>query len=98
MEKLHNEELNDLYSLSHIVRVINLRRMRWSGHVACIGERLRPIFNSYASFTVGVNSPQMSQNKCGELTHLRDMLFHTGFFLNSRYKYFISILVPTVGS
>jgi hypothetical protein len=32
--KLHNEELNDLYSSSNIVRVIKWRRMRWAGHVA----------------------------------------------------------------
>ena len=32
--KLHNEELNDLYSLPSIVRVVKSRRMRWAGHVA----------------------------------------------------------------
>ena len=31
--KLHNEELNDLYSSPNIVRVIKLRRMRRMGHV-----------------------------------------------------------------
>jgi hypothetical protein len=36
--KLHNEELNNLYSLSNIVRVVKSRRMRWAGHVACMGE------------------------------------------------------------
>jgi hypothetical protein len=36
--KLHNEELNDLYSLSNIVRVIKSRKMSWAGHVARIGE------------------------------------------------------------
>jgi hypothetical protein len=36
--KLHNEELNGLYSLPNIVRVIKSRRMRWAGHVACMGE------------------------------------------------------------
>ena len=36
--KLHNEKLNDLYSLPNIVRVIKLRRMRWAGHVARMGE------------------------------------------------------------
>jgi len=35
--KLHNEELNDLYSLPNIVRVVKSRRMRWAGHVARIG-------------------------------------------------------------
>jgi hypothetical protein len=29
--KLHNEELNDLYSLQNIVRVVKSRRMRWAG-------------------------------------------------------------------
>ena len=37
--KLHNEELNDLYCSSNIVRVIKSRRMRWAGHVARMGER-----------------------------------------------------------
>jgi len=31
--RLHNEELNDLYSSPNIVRVIKSRRMRWAGHV-----------------------------------------------------------------
>jgi hypothetical protein len=31
--KLHNEELNVLYSSSIIIRVIKSRRMRWAGHV-----------------------------------------------------------------
>jgi len=37
--KLHNEELNDLYSSPNTVRVIKSRRMRWAGHVARMGER-----------------------------------------------------------
>jgi hypothetical protein len=36
--KTHKEELNDLYSLPNIVRVIKSRRMRWEEHVARIGE------------------------------------------------------------
>ena len=36
--RLHNEELNDLYSSPNIVRVIKSRRMRWAGHVASMGE------------------------------------------------------------
>jgi len=36
--KLHSEGLNDLYSSPNIVRVIKLRRMRWAGHVARMGE------------------------------------------------------------
>jgi len=37
--KLHNEELNDMYSSPNIVRVIKSRRMRWVGHVARMRER-----------------------------------------------------------
>ena len=36
--RLHNEELNDLYSSLNIVRVIKSRRMRWAGHVTHMGE------------------------------------------------------------
>jgi hypothetical protein len=36
--KLHNEELNGLYSLPNIVLVIKSRRLRWAGHVARMGE------------------------------------------------------------
>ena len=36
--RLHNEDLNDLYSSPNIVRVIKSRRMRWAGHVARMGE------------------------------------------------------------
>jgi len=36
--RLHNEELNDLYSSPNNVRVIESRRTIWAGHAACIGE------------------------------------------------------------
>ena len=36
--RLHNEELNDLYSSPNIVRVIKSRRIRWAGYVARMGE------------------------------------------------------------
>jgi len=36
--KLHNEELNDLYSLPNIVWVVKSKRVRWAGHVAHMGE------------------------------------------------------------
>jgi hypothetical protein len=36
--KLHNEELQGLYSSPSIARVIKARRMRWAGHVARRGE------------------------------------------------------------
>jgi hypothetical protein len=37
--KLHNEKLNGLHSSPNIARVMKSRRMRWAGHVACMGER-----------------------------------------------------------
>jgi hypothetical protein len=38
-EKLHNEELHDLYSLPSIIRIIKPRKMRCLRHVACMGEK-----------------------------------------------------------
>ena len=36
--RLQNEELNDLYCSANIVLVIKSRRVRWTGHVARMGE------------------------------------------------------------
>jgi hypothetical protein len=36
--KLHSGELHNLYSSPDIIRQIKLTRMRWVGHVACMGE------------------------------------------------------------
>jgi len=36
--RLHNKELNDLYSSPNIVQVIKLRRKRCAGHLAHMGE------------------------------------------------------------
>jgi len=36
--RLHNEELNDLYSSLNIVGVIKSRRIGWAGHVARMGK------------------------------------------------------------
>jgi hypothetical protein len=38
IEKLHNEELHNVYSLPSIVRIMKSRRMRWGGHVAQKGR------------------------------------------------------------
>jgi hypothetical protein len=37
--KLHNEELNDLYSSHNILQVIKFRRIEWVGRVARMGQR-----------------------------------------------------------
>jgi len=39
--KLHNGELNNLFYLPSIVRLITWRKMMWAGHIADIGERIR---------------------------------------------------------
>jgi hypothetical protein len=44
--KLYNEELNNLYSSPNIVRVIKLKRIKWAGHVARMGER-RGVFRVF---------------------------------------------------
>jgi hypothetical protein len=36
--KLHNVELHNLYSSPDIIKQVKLRRMRWAGHVARMGE------------------------------------------------------------
>jgi len=38
VEKLYNEELNDLYCSPNIVQMIKSRRMRWAGHMAHMGR------------------------------------------------------------
>jgi hypothetical protein len=39
--KLYNRELHNLYSSANIIRYIKSSRMRWVGHVACMGEETK---------------------------------------------------------
>jgi hypothetical protein len=55
----YNEELNDLYSLPKIVRVIKSRRVRWAGRVARVGAR-RGLY-------------MVSVGHLGETVHLEDV-------------------------
>jgi len=48
--RLCNKELNDLYSSPSIVRVIKSRRMRWTGHVACVAEEKGCIGSSWGNW------------------------------------------------
>jgi hypothetical protein len=48
VEKLHNEELNDMYCSPYIARVIKSRSIRWAGHVARMEGR-----GAYAGFWWG---------------------------------------------
>jgi len=47
--RLHNEELNDLYSSPNTVRVIKSRRMRWAGHVARTGRERGCIWSCWGN-------------------------------------------------
>jgi len=49
-----NEEVNDLYCSPSIVWVIKSRRMRWMGHVACMGES-RGVYRVLVGKTEGKN-------------------------------------------
>ena len=57
--RLHNEELNDLYSSPNIVRVIKSRRMRLARHVARVGEERGCIGSWWGS--------QRERDDCGGL-------------------------------
>jgi len=52
--RLHNKELNDLYSSPNIVQVIKSRRMRWAGHVVCMGEE-RGVYRVLVGKPEGMN-------------------------------------------
>jgi hypothetical protein len=38
--KFHNE-CHELYTSPNIIRMIKSRKMRWAGHVACLGKKKR---------------------------------------------------------
>jgi hypothetical protein len=52
MEKLHSEKLHNLYSSPDIIRQMKLRRMRWAGHVARMGEEIK-VYNDLVGMPEG---------------------------------------------
>jgi hypothetical protein len=62
--KLHNEELNDLYSLPNIVRVVKSRRMGWAGHVARMRERERGVHRVLVGKPEGKRPLGGSRRRC----------------------------------
>jgi len=50
--KLHNKELYYLYCSPNVIRVIKLRRMRWTGHLARMEER-RGVYGALMGKTEG---------------------------------------------
>jgi hypothetical protein len=61
--RLHNEEINDLYSSPIIVRVIELRRMRWAGHVARMGQE-RGVYRVLVGKTEGRRPVGRPRRRC----------------------------------
>jgi hypothetical protein len=39
-KRLHNEELHNFYASPNIITLVESRKMRWVGHIACIGEMI----------------------------------------------------------
>jgi len=48
--KLRNERLYGVFSFPDIIRVMKSRRMRWAGHVACMGE-MRGVYMRFGGET-----------------------------------------------
>jgi hypothetical protein len=47
-KRMHNKELHNLYASPNSITVIKLRRMKWAGHVASMGE-MRNVYNNLVS-------------------------------------------------
>jgi len=60
--RLHNEELNDLYSSPNIVRVIKSRRMRWAGYMERMGEE-RGVYRVLMGKPEGKRPPGRSRRR-----------------------------------
>jgi hypothetical protein len=55
-KNLHNEELHNLYSSPSIIRMIKSRGMRWTGHVARMGEKIN-------AYKILVGKPEETKTK-----------------------------------
>jgi hypothetical protein len=74
--KLHNEELHGLYSSPSIVRVIKARKMRWTGHVARMGE-VRGAYNILVGRPEGRRL--LGRPRCGWEDNIKIDLWEIGF-------------------
>jgi hypothetical protein len=63
--KLHNEELNDLYSSPITIRVIKSRIIRWAEHVALWGER-RGAYRILVRKSEGKGRLGRRRRRCGD--------------------------------
>jgi hypothetical protein len=73
--RLNNKELHSFYATQNIIGVIEPKRMKWAGHIACVGERR----NAYNIF---IGKPEEKrilekQRKCEDniRMHLREILW-----------------------
>ena len=75
--RVHNEELNDLYCSSNIMRVIKSRRMRWAGHVARMGEE-RGVYRVLVGKPEGTRP--MGRPRCRWVDNIRMDLWDVGIW------------------
>jgi hypothetical protein len=73
--KLHNEELHNLYSAPSIIKTIKSKRMRWTGHVARMGEKRN-------AYRISVGKPegkrQLGRQGCRWVDNIKIDLRDTG--------------------
>jgi hypothetical protein len=62
LRKLHNEELQNLYSSPSIIRMIKSKRIRWAGHVARMRAK-RNVYRTLVGKPEG-NRPLEDQDVC----------------------------------
>jgi hypothetical protein len=58
--RLHNEELDNLDSSPNVIRVIKSGRMRWAGHVACMGG----FINAYKILVGNLKGRELEKRSC----------------------------------
>jgi hypothetical protein len=77
--KLHNGELHNLYSSPDIIRQIKSRRMRWPGHVACMGEG-RNVYRVLVGKPEGKTPPERPRRRWedGIKIYLREIVWGGG--------------------
>lgn len=63
---MHNDQIHNLYSSPNVTIMIRLRRMRWVGHEACMGENIL------------VGKPE-GMRQMGKLWHTREDNIKIGF-------------------
>jgi hypothetical protein len=81
---LHNEKQHNLYSSQRIIRMIELRRVRWAEHVACMGERRNAyrilVGKPEGKRSLGRRERRWEDNIKIDLKRDKDEVVCTGFF------------------